>query len=408
MSRSRVLFFILSSALVVPLLMGTLVLAAERHGNGNGNAPGDTRGDDSLYKYLSVFSEVVGLINQAYVDEPRTDLLMNGALDGVTDALDRFSLFVPAAEVPGYLKAHEIGNHLSGILLRKERGTVLVAAVEKGSPAEKAGIEPEDLIARVDGRPARMVSMWEMQEILAGKPGTKVTLEVIRAGGSVTETPSFELRSFDMRGVSEEETQGAHLLHVGSFTVDTPGQVRDALAKLAKADDRFARSGKVLLDLRGVSSGDPEVAYATAKLFASGELGELERRDHELRDFSSNEAPMFRGRVVILVDHSTVGAAEILATILRQKIGAELVGVRTLGYSGHQAMADVSGGRLFFTDAFYTGPDKKPIQESLKPDEQVSERTRGYLEKDVPFEELILRRGVHRLLEEPGTAKKPA
>jgi C-terminal processing protease CtpA/Prc len=102
---------------------------------------------------------------------------------------------------------------------------------------------------------------------------------------------------------------------------------------------------------------------------------------------------------VVLVDRGTLGAAEILATVLRQKIKADLVGERTFGYAGRQGMAELStGGRLLYTEAFYTGPDKKPIREAIRPDLLVDERVRTYLEKDVPMTELILRRGVQRLL----------
>jgi len=113
---------------------------------------------------------------------------------------------------------------------------------------------------------------------------------------------------------------------------------------------------------------------------------------------------------VLLVDRGTLGAAEVFATVLRQKVKAELVGERTFGHAGRQAVADLSsGGRLLFTDAFYTGPDKKPLKEALKPDLLVDERSRTYLEKDVPIGDLILRRGVHRLLgEDAEPAKKAA
>ena len=106
---------------------------------------------------------------------------------------------------------------------------------------------------------------------------------------------------------------------------------------------------------------------------------------------------------MILVDRGTLGASEVFATVLRQKIKAELVGERTFGHAGRQGGADLSsGGRLLFTDAFYTGPDKKPLKEALKPDLLVDERSRTYLEKDVPIGDLILRRGVRRLLGEDG------
>jgi C-terminal processing protease CtpA/Prc len=86
------------------------------------------------------------------------------------------------------------------------------------------------------------------------------------------------------------------------------------------------------------------------------------------------------------------------------------VGERTFGHAGRQGVADLSsGGRLLFTDAFYTGPDKKPLKEALKPDLLVDERSRTYLEKDVPIGDLILKRGVRRLLgEDADSAKKAA
>ena len=59
---------------------------------------------------------------------------------------------------------------------------------------------------------------------------------------------------------------------------------------------------------------------------------------------------------------------------------------------------DSTGGRLLFTDAFYTGPDKQPLNQELTPDLLVDERSRTFLEKDVPMSELILKRGVRRLL----------
>ncbi|HEY4572379.1 MAG TPA: hypothetical protein VIJ26_00385, partial [Thermoanaerobaculia bacterium] len=68
-----------------------------------------------------------------------------------------------------------------------------------------------------------------------------------------------------------------------------------------------------------------------------------------------------------------------------------------------------SGGRLLYTEAFYAGPDKKPLNQALKPDLLVDERSRTYLEKDTPIDELILRHGVRRLLgQEPTTTEAKA
>jgi carboxyl-terminal processing protease len=382
MNRSRVIFFLLSAVLVFPILAGTLLLAADR----------EEPEEDSFYKYLAIFSEVLGMIRQAHVDEPNMSALMAGALDGTTDALDPFSIYVPASEVGRYLEARQTAWRQSGLTLLKEHGIAYVVAVEKDAPAGKADVKPGDIVAKVGDRTTRTMPLWEIQEILAGTPGTKLEMEVIRLGAPVK--VSFTLQPFQIPAPSLSEVDGAPVLRVPTFEGETAARVKSLL----EANAAKVRNG-VVIDLRGVSSGDPEAAYAVARLFAKGDLGALTRRSEELQSFSGAEAPVWQGKTVILVDRGTLGAAEVLATVLRQKIKADLVGERTFGYAGRQGSADLSsGGRLLFTDAFYTGPDKKPLNVELTPDLLVDERSRTFLEKDVPMSELILKRGVRRLL----------
>jgi carboxyl-terminal processing protease len=394
MSRSRIVFFLVSSMLVLPMLADTLLRAADR---------ADKPDEDSFYKYLSVFTEVLGLVRQAYVDSPDMDVLMSGALDGTTDALDPFSLYIPPNQVETYLAARAMSRRQSGLILLKEHGIVYVVATEKGSPAELAGVKAGDIVAKVGDRTTRIMPLWEMQEALAAKPGTKVALELIRLGEAVPTT--IELKAFDPPPVSLTEVEGVPMLRIPSFEKETAMQVKAALEGAAAK----TRQG-LLIDLRGVSSGEPEMAYQTAELFANGDLGVLLRRDKELETFSGSAKPVWQGRIVVLVDRSTLGAGEVLASILRQKLKAELVGERTFGHAGRLGTADLSnGGKLLFTEAFFTGPDKAPLKDALKPDLLVDERSRTYLEKDVPMSELILRRGVHRLLgDEDEAAQKAA
>jgi carboxyl-terminal processing protease len=399
MNRSRIFFFLLSAVLVFPLLAATLVRAAD---NGQASKPDD----DSLYKYLAVFSETLGLVRQAYVDEPDMNTLMAGALDGTTDALDPFSLYVPASQLSGYLQASNVGQRYSGVTLLKERGIAYVVAVEKGSPAAAVGIKPGDIIAKINDRSTRLMPLWEMQEAFTAKPGTKVPMELIRVGEPVQVT--VELKPFDPPPVSLEVVESSvPLLRVPTFDKETATEVRNLLSK---SGDKI--KDKLLIDLRGVSSGDPAVAYETAKLFTSGDLGTLMRRSEELQAFRAegDARPVWQGKMVILVDRGTLGASEVFATVLRQKAKAELVGERTFGHAGKLGSAELStGGRLLFTEAFYTGPDKKPLNEALKPDLVVDERSRTYLDKDTPIDELILRRAVRRLLgQETETEAKAA
>jgi carboxyl-terminal processing protease len=384
MSRSRIAFFLVSALLVVPMLAGTLLRAADKR---------QTPEDDSFYKYLAVFSEALGLVRQAYVDDPDMDLLMSGALDGTTDALDPFSIYVPAEHVAGYMEARAVGRRHSGLTLLKERGIAYVVAVEQGSPASEAGVKAGDIVSEMDSRSTRLMPLWEIQEILAKKAGTKVSMELIRLGEPVQ--ASFTLKPFDPPAPSVEQVEGGvMMLRIPTFDEGTAAGVREALRKGAER-----AAGKLLIDLRGVSSGEPDAAFETAELFTSGDLGSLKRRAEELETYKTSGEPVWKGKLVVLVDRGTLGASEVFATVLRQKEKAELVGERTFGYAGRQNTAELStGGRLLYTDAFYTGPDRQPINDGLKPDLLVDERSRTYLEKDVPMNDLILKRGVSRLL----------
>lgn len=354
MTRSRFLFFAVSTALVLPILAGSLLGAA----SGKDNLPFG----DSLYKYLSVFTETLGLVEQAYVEEADVDTLMNAALDGVTDALDPLAVYVPKAALAGYIAAREVGAAHSGLLVLRERGMVYALAVQPGSPAEAAGIEDGDLISEIDGRSTRVLPLWEIQELLAGKPGTRLPIRAVR----YTDTLDLPvtLARFEPPAPAVEEHRGVPVLVLGEIDSEMVPRVRELLAERADA-------GRLVIDLRGLAGGDMAAAYELASLFAGGDLGQLRRRDETLATFAS-EGPLWTGEIAVLTDRVSLGAAEVLASVLRQKAGAELVGQRTFGFAGRQTRLDLaSGGVLFLADAFYTGPDGEPLREPLEPDIRV-------------------------------------
>lgn len=391
MNRSRLVFFLASSVVVLAIIGGSVVGASDAK----------SEKEDSLYRYLSVFSEVLGLVRQAYVEPVAVDTLMAGAMDGVTDALDPFSLYLPPTERPEvYTDLRQRARRLSGLTLLQFRGSAIAAAVEPGSPAAAAGIQPTDIISRLQGKDTRLVPLWKVLSVLA-EPGTKVELEVIRAPLAERKTLSFELGEFAPPPAGLETVDGEPMLKPGGLRQGVLPAFTRALETLAAK-----KAPRLLLDLRGVAGGDPDVAYQVADLFTDGPLGFLKDRDRVEKSFTSTRPALWKGRIVVLVDRGTLGASEVLAAILEQKAGAELVGERTFGYAGHQVLAELaSGARLLYTDAFYCGPDGEPIRSSLEPDLLVSERSRTFEEKDIPMRELILRRGLTQLRSK--TAEEP-
>lgn len=393
MNRSRVLFFFASSVLVLLIVGGNMLGAVVKDD-----------GEDSLFKYLSVFTEVFRLVQDAYVESVDPQSLMAGALDGTTEAMDPFSLYLPADQVESYLAARANGSRLTGITLLKERGIAFVAAVDPGSPAEEAGVETSDIVSEINGQSTRLMPIWEIQEILGGRPGSTVELELLRLGER--KMAKFELVPFPPPQAGYDKVDEAGRIRVGGLVPENVEPVRKALET---AFDEGKQG--LLVDLRGVAGGEPEAAYQIAGFFVSGELGTLDRRGETIETFLSDSKPIWQGKLVVLVNRGTLGAAEILATVLRQKAGAELVGERTFGWAGRQDVAEVaSGGRLVYSNAFYTGPDRVILREGLEPDVRVSGVSRTFDEKDLPLKDLILKRGIQRLLDGEGeeTAQKAA
>lgn len=392
MTRGRAIFAIVSILVIVAIVSGTFARAVTR----------EQAEEDSLYKSLSIFTEVLNLIRRAYVEETSVDILFAGALDGTTDALDSMSTYVPSEEVERYRKAREVGLGHSGVVLVKERGIAYVLAVSPGSPGEAAGLQRGDAVAQINGRRTRRMPLWEIQTLFAGEPGTELSLEVIRGGQS--EDKKLTLSAFDPPAPALDREEDVPVLRLSRFEPRTLAAVEVLLAQLAAEG-----ADGLLVDLRGVAGGSSEAAYAVADLFVTGRLGGLMSRSETLESFTGERSPVWEGTVVVLIDRATQGASEILAAILKQSGGAELVGEPTFGHAGRQTAVELStGGELFLTDAFYTGPDDAPIRTGLEPELRVSEATRNLSEAELPLRELILKRGIERLLEAQPTLKKVA
>jgi len=384
MTRNRLVFLSLSLAVIAIVLFGSLSLAADRDDGGD---------EGSLYRYLSVFTEVLNLVRRSYVEVIPAESLFSGALDGTVDALDPFSTYVPAAAVEEYLRSLEVGDAHSGLIVAKDRGIFFAAAVAAASPAAELEIEAGDIISRIDGQSTRETPLWKLQSLLAGPEGAQLPVEILRRGESLDMTLS--LGRFVPPPPSVDEQEGAAVVRLGEFGPETAAALRELLSGLADADQ-----DRLLLDLRGLADSDSEPAYAVAELFVSGELGELKNRAGALRVFTSDAEPTWAGHLVVLVDRSCIGSAEVLARVLRDGAGAEIVGQRTFGYAGHLGLVELSdGSRVLLTDGFYTGPDGVIIDEGLEPDIVVDGASRGFDENEVSLEEITFRRGLERLLE---------
>lgn len=356
MNKSRALFLILSICIVLPLLGSGLVFGAPSEDGVEG---------DSIYKYLSIFREVLKYVREAYVEEADIRALMAGALDGASDALDPLSVFIPEEQIDDYRNSVAIGTSRSGLFLLKDRGVAYVVAVDEGSPGDQAGIRQGDIVSEIGGLSTRSMPLWQIRQTLAAPIGTEILFELVRGGEA--EDVTFQLAEFEPAAVRVTQREGVHVLRIPGFGKSTAAGVEAAIASL---------EGPLLLDLRGVAGGDPEVAYDVAELFAQGELGQLKARQKTLARYTSETDSVWTGQLGVLVNHGTQGPSEIFAAVLQQSADATVLGRRSFGHAGLAEQIDLSDGLLELTSAFFTGPDGEMLNEGLAPDVRIN-RTRS-------------------------------
>jgi len=353
-NRSRILF-------VVASLAALLSLRAVSNTSGSGRDPAT--------RALSIFSDVFSLTRQNYVEPTDSKTLLNGAYDGMSDALDPFSYYVTASERAAYRAQEASGAVGPGVVLARRGGFPYVVAPLPGSPAQKAGVHPGDLIDIVDAKPVRNSSLWKVKAALEGPEGSHVQIILFRGGDERRVTLSIPRGRFEAPALSTRWERDVVVVTVPSFTRATADDLR-------KAVEEANRRGiqRIVLDLRGAIGGDIGEAAPPASLFTGkGLVAKVVSRKVTLAPLESSGERLWKGRTVVLTDDATGGAAEVFAAALRDRAEAITVGETTVGMAIVQRQVPTqSGGTLFMTVGRYVSPSGATLAgKGLVPDERV-------------------------------------
>jgi len=273
---------------------------------------------EGLYRPLGLFTEVLSLVRANYVEPVETKPLLAGAFAGMTEAMDPFSEYIPPDRMAAFTafqasKQKELPE--LGLVLAKRFGYPVVVAPVAGSPAAAAGLKSDDLIEKIDGLHAHGLALWEVEAKLAGKPGRRVSLLVVRDGKPRRRTLEIVAGSWTPRAPSASRVEGETVVAIPSFA---PGTAREVAAILAP----FDRTKPLVLDLRENAWGSYDEAARTAALFVpAGPLGELSGRKVETKLFRSEPGERVHdSRLVLLVDSGTAGPAEFFAAAVKEAI----------------------------------------------------------------------------------------
>ncbi|MGC2671700.1 MAG: S41 family peptidase [Candidatus Acidiferrum sp.] len=329
--------------------------------------------DDKAYKSLTVYSEVLQKIQQDYVDEPNLHLVTTGSLHGLLESLDAQSSYLTPREYTEYkqkLAANASGD--AGLTLSKRFGYIIVISVLPGSPADKAGIHSGDILESVAGFTTRDMSVGQAKNFLHGQPGTGVKVGVIRRGkADPDQVDVVREKLAPEKLISEKVDPDILALRLPSLN---PGRADEIRARLLEAEKQGIH--KVVLDLRECGRGPVSEAISVARLFVpSGTLATLKGQTISTQVFSAEPSKVvWKGPVSVLIDATTSGAAEVLASAMVANHRGDVVGERTFGLASEQKLITLNdGAALFLTVGNYYNADGKSIlEEGVAPSEVVS------------------------------------
>ena len=352
-SRGRLFVLILSFPIIIFAVVGGFM--------GKAMAQGEA------YRPLAIFEDVITLIMNKYVEEVDTNKVMAGAMHGLADGLDPDSAYLDVNQAKAYEKSEAAGTGRTGLELTRNYYLRVIAARD-GSPAARAGLRPGDYIRAIDGMSTRDTSVYEGMRALAGKPGTKVSLTVLRGNAAEPHTVDVVREEVPAAATKGRIAQpGVGYLRVPEFAKNTPDQIRSEVSSLTKAG-----ATALVIDVRGTAFGDVETGVAAARLFVpTGTLAFRQERGKTKEPIAAASGDgSITLPVALLTDNGTSGPAELFAAALHGNKRASLVGERTLGRAARQRFVRLpDGSGLILTHLLYLTPSEAVINEKgLTPD----------------------------------------
>nr|WP_199309211.1 MULTISPECIES: carboxyl-terminal processing protease CtpA [unclassified Limnothrix] len=251
------------------------------------------------------------------------------------------------------------------IALDPETGALTVVAPLAGSPADRAGILPQDQILSINGIPTKAMSLDEAAERMRGPSGSQVRLQIQRSGEPEPKDYDLVRDRIAINPVVAElrRDQGRNIgyLRLSQFN-------GNAAAEMATAIKQLSRQGAegFVLDLRNNPGGLLQAGIAIARQWIdSGPIVYTVNRQGVFDSFEASGNALTDAPLVVLVNRGTASASEILAGALQDSGRAQLVGERTFGKGLIQSLFDLADGSgLAVTIAKYETPSHRDINQA--------------------------------------------
>jgi carboxyl-terminal processing protease len=316
---------------------------------------------DGAYRQMRVYSEVLKKVQTDYVTEPNIDEVTTGALHGLLESLDADSSYLTATEYKIYKERPTTGVAQVGINVSKRYGYATVVSVLPGSPADKEHLSDGDVIESIGEQSTRELSLAVIRLMLEGKPGTTLTLSVVRPRKSDPDKIMLTRTIAAPLPLAEQQYENSTILYL------KPGILSQTHVDEIAAKIKAAGKGcKVLLDLRDASGDDAQQGLRLANFFVNqGTLATLQGQKFPMQTYTADPAKFLTDApLAVLVNRGTYGAAELTAAAIVDAKRGDVVGERTFGEGSVQKTIELpDGAALLLTVAKYQSPSGKKIQD---------------------------------------------
>lgn len=295
---------------------------------------------------LTEFWKVWQLLDEKFISASSTAAVSNqekvwGAISGLVDSLgDPYTTFFPPEEKKQFAESLEGNFEGIGMEVGIEDDMFVVVSPLKDSPAEKAGMQPGDVVLEIDGVSTEGMTIEQGVSKIRGPRGTTVTLTIFRDGEEAERDVKIVRDIINIPNIKTEVKGDVFVISLYSFGTKSSSEFRTALREFV-----LSKKSRLLLDLRGNPGGYLDAAVDIASWFVpSGKVVVTEDFGDEQKDFRSEGQNIFSEdlKMVVLVNKGSASASEILAGALQEHGIAKLVGTKTFGKGSVQELVELS------------------------------------------------------------------
>lgn len=341
---------------------------------------------------ISLLQEAIGIIREKYVDQNKIDRkkMEYGIVRGLVWSLDDpYSEFLSPEESVDF--EHQLDGDLEGIgaELTLKKGSIVVVSPLRDSPAETAGLLPEDIILKVDGTEALGDDFLNVIKKIRGEEGSTVNLDIFRPATAEEFSVDIIRAKIKVETVDLSFQDDIAVLEVSQFGTNTDKEFEKALTEALTKNPRG-----IVLDLRFNSGGYLDKAVSMVSAFQkSGKVVIQKGRPPETTSLFVDGNVMTDLPLVVLQNRGSASASEIVAGALQDLGRAVVIGEKSFGKGTVQELVKMKGGaNLRITIAKWLTPNGRDIgQVGIEPDILIKRTTEDFENDQDPQMEAALR-----------------